>query len=152
MQCRHTLRFTTASPSTLIVHLPQATLPIASISQLTQLLVDEISGRLLSRICEIGTELCERVNGTWFVDLLSGRSVGRWQGCILYVLRDSWVVIAISQHRRNFQIHFAGDAISCSASRSGRDNRPSHIEAYRPGGQLSLFEWVQHTIESSLGR
>ncbi|RPD67175.1 hypothetical protein L226DRAFT_499129 [Lentinus tigrinus ALCF2SS1-7] len=80
---RHTLRFTTASPSTLIVHLPQATLPIASISQLSQLLVDEISSRLLSRICEIGTELCERVNGTWFVDLLSGRSVGRWEGCTL---------------------------------------------------------------------
>ncbi|TFK89819.1 hypothetical protein K466DRAFT_597460 [Polyporus arcularius HHB13444] len=132
---RHTLRFTTASPSTLIVHLPQATLPIASISQLTQLLVDEISSRLLSRICEIGTELCERVNGTWFVDLLSGRSVGRWEGCTL-----------------NFRINFVGDAISCSASRSGRDNRPSHVEGYRPGGQLSLLEWVRHTIESSLGR
>ncbi|KAI0719565.1 subunit 17 of mediator complex-domain-containing protein [Cerioporus squamosus] len=130
---RHTLRFTTASPSTLIVHLPQATLPIASISQLTQLLVDEISSRLLSRICEVGTELCERVNGTWFVDLLSGRSVGRWEGCTL-----------------NFKINFAGDAISCSASRSGRDNRPSHVESYRPGGQLSLLEWVRHTIESSL--
>ncbi|TBU40113.1 subunit 17 of mediator complex-domain-containing protein [Dichomitus squalens] len=80
---RHTLRFTTASPSTLIVHLPQATLPIASISQLTQLLVDEVCGGLLSRICEMGTGLCERVNGTWFVDLLSGRSVGRWEGCVL---------------------------------------------------------------------
>ncbi|KAI0750794.1 subunit 17 of mediator complex-domain-containing protein [Daedaleopsis nitida] len=80
---RHTLRFTTASPSTLIVHLPQATLSIASISQLTQLLIDEISGGLLSRICGIGTDLCERVNGSWFVDLLSGRSVGRWEGCIL---------------------------------------------------------------------
>ncbi|KAH9943450.1 subunit 17 of mediator complex-domain-containing protein [Epithele typhae] len=80
---RHTLRFTMASPSTLVVHLPQATLPIASVTQLVQLLADEISSRLLNRICEIGTELCERVNGTWFVDLLSGRSVGRWQGCTL---------------------------------------------------------------------
>lgn len=132
---RHTLRFTTASPSTLVVHLPQATLPIASISQLNQLLVDEISGGLLSRICEMGTELCEWVNGTWFVDLLSGRSVGRWEGCVL-----------------NFQIVFSGDSISCSASRSGRDNRPTHIEKYRPGGQLSLFEWVRHTMASSLGR
>ena len=82
---RHTLRFTTASPSMLIVHLPQATLPIASISQLNQLLVDEISGGLLTRICEMGTELCERVGGSWFVDLLSARSVGRWEGCILLV-------------------------------------------------------------------
>ncbi|KAI0677611.1 subunit 17 of mediator complex-domain-containing protein [Trametes maxima] len=80
---RHTLRFTTSSPSTLTAHMPQATLSIASISQLSQLLVDEISGRLLNRICEIGTERCERVSGTWFVDLLSGRSVGRWEGCVL---------------------------------------------------------------------
>ncbi|KAI9063255.1 hypothetical protein FKP32DRAFT_1666662 [Trametes sanguinea] len=81
---RHTLRFTTSSPSTLTAHLPQATLSIASISQLTQLLGDEISSRLLRRICEIGAERCEKVNGTWFVDLLSGRSVGRWEGCVLY--------------------------------------------------------------------
>ncbi|KAI0638177.1 subunit 17 of mediator complex-domain-containing protein [Trametes polyzona] len=80
---RHTLRLTTSSPSTLTAHLPQATLPIASISQLTQLLVDEISSLLLRRICDIGTERCERVSGTWFVDLLSVRSVGRWQGCVL---------------------------------------------------------------------
>ncbi|EIW61969.1 uncharacterized protein TRAVEDRAFT_44798 [Trametes versicolor FP-101664 SS1] len=80
---RHTLRFTTTSPSTLTAHLPQATLPIASIFQLTQLLVDEISSRLLYRICDIGTERCKTVNGTWFVDLLSGRSVGKWEGCVL---------------------------------------------------------------------
>ncbi|KAI0375628.1 hypothetical protein BV20DRAFT_984465 [Pilatotrama ljubarskyi] len=80
---RYTLRFTTSSPSTLTAHLPQATLSIASISQLTQLLVDEISSQLLHQICDIGTERCERVSGTWFVDLLSGRSVGRWEGCVL---------------------------------------------------------------------
>ncbi|KAH9853483.1 subunit 17 of mediator complex-domain-containing protein [Lenzites betulinus] len=80
---RHTLRLTTSSPSTLTAHLPQATLSIASISQLTQLLVDEISSCLLYRICDIGTERCARVSGTWFVDLISGRSVGRWEGCVL---------------------------------------------------------------------
>ncbi|KAI0349426.1 hypothetical protein OH77DRAFT_1580604 [Trametes cingulata] len=80
---RYTLRFTTSSPSTLTAHLPQATLSIASISQLSQLLVDETSSQLLHQICDIGTERCERVSGTWFVDLLSGRSVGRWEGCIL---------------------------------------------------------------------
>ncbi|KAI9001021.1 subunit 17 of mediator complex-domain-containing protein [Trametes punicea] len=132
---RHTLRFTTSSPSTLTAHLPQATLSIASISQLTQLLVDEISSCLLRRICEIGTERCDKVNETWFVDLLSGRSVGRWEGCIL-----------------DFRISFKGAIVECSASRANREGRASHIEAYRPGGQLTLFEWVRHIIDSSLGR
>ncbi|KAH9951596.1 subunit 17 of mediator complex-domain-containing protein [Amylocystis lapponica] len=80
---RHTLRFTLISPSSLIAHLPQATLTIASIPQLIQLLVDEVSGCILNRICDIGSEMCSRVSATWFVDLLTGRSVGRWEGCVL---------------------------------------------------------------------
>ncbi|KAI0335458.1 hypothetical protein GY45DRAFT_799896 [Cubamyces sp. BRFM 1775] len=132
---RHTLRFTTSSPSTLTAHLPQATLPVASISQLTQLLVDEISSRLLHRICDIGTDRCEKVNGTWFVDLLSGRCVGRWEGCVL-----------------DFRISFSGTAVACAASRASRDGRAILIDTYGAGGQLSLFEWVCHTVDSSLGR
>ncbi|KAI0832410.1 subunit 17 of mediator complex-domain-containing protein [Trametes gibbosa] len=132
---RHTLRFTMASPSTLTAHLPQATLSIASISQLTQLLVDEMSSCLLYRICDIGTECCESVSGTWFVDLISGRSVGRWEGCVL-----------------NFLVSFNGDTVNCSASRANRNGRTSHVEAYRPGGRSFLFEWVRHTIDTSLGR
>ncbi|KAJ8481963.1 hypothetical protein ONZ51_g5679 [Trametes cubensis] len=96
---RHTIRFTTSSPSTLTAHLPQATLPVASISQLTQLLVDEISSRLLHRICDIGTDRCEKVNGTWFVDLLSGRCVGRWEGCVLdFRISFSGTVVATLMH------------------------------------------------------
>lgn len=81
----YSLRFTFSSPSSLIAHLPQATLTIASIPQLTQLLVDEIGSCLLNRICELGSTLCEPVHGTWFVDLLTGRSVGRWEGHVLWV-------------------------------------------------------------------
>ncbi|OBZ70158.1 Mediator of RNA polymerase II transcription subunit 17 [Grifola frondosa] len=62
---RHTLRFTFISPSSLTAHLPQATLIIASIPQLTQLLIDEVGGRILSRICELGSDLCDSVDGTW---------------------------------------------------------------------------------------
>ena len=80
---RHTLRFTYSSPSSLTAHLPQATLTIASITHLTQLLFDEVSRNLLDRICEIGTQMCESVHGTWFVDLLAGRTVGRWEGRVL---------------------------------------------------------------------
>ncbi|KZT12461.1 uncharacterized protein LAESUDRAFT_638864 [Laetiporus sulphureus 93-53] len=82
-QVVHTLRFTFVSPSILVAHLPQATLGIASIPQLSQLLADEVGGCILKRICDIGTERCAGVDGTWFVDLLTGRSVGRWEGCVL---------------------------------------------------------------------
>ncbi|CCM01597.1 uncharacterized protein FIBRA_03657 [Fibroporia radiculosa] len=80
---RHSLRFTFLSPSMLIAHLPQATMGIASIPQLSQLLGDEMGACLLKGICDIGTERCGSVNGTWFVDTLTGRGVGRWEGCVL---------------------------------------------------------------------
>ncbi|OCH94116.1 hypothetical protein OBBRIDRAFT_852282 [Obba rivulosa] len=80
---RHTLRFALQSPSSLIAHLPQATLSLASIPQLAQLLKDEVTICILNRICETGHDLCDRASGTWFVDLLTGRSVGRWEGCVL---------------------------------------------------------------------
>lgn len=51
------MRFTFSSPSTLMAHLPQATLPIATIFQLSQLLVDEVMTCLLQRICDIGKEV-----------------------------------------------------------------------------------------------
>jgi len=82
---RHTLRLTFLSPSSLTAHLPQATLTLSSIPQLVQLLCDEIEHCILNRICELGSEICDRVDGTWFVDPVSGRSVGRWEGSVLYV-------------------------------------------------------------------
>jgi mediator of RNA polymerase II transcription subunit 17 len=80
---RHTLRFTLVSPSSLTAHLSQATLVVLSISQLTQLLSSEIERYLLSIICDLGRSICSRVNGTWFVDQVKGRSVGRWEGCVV---------------------------------------------------------------------
>ncbi|EIN10368.1 hypothetical protein PUNSTDRAFT_65442 [Punctularia strigosozonata HHB-11173 SS5] len=82
---RYTIRFTFSSPSTLTAHLPHATLPVASIPQLNQLLTDEVEQCILGSIRDTGKELCETLGGTWFVDLLSGRAVGRWDGCILSV-------------------------------------------------------------------
>lgn len=81
---RHTIRLTFLSPSSLTAHLPQATIAILTIPQLCQLLTDEVEHCLLQRICEVGHQLCENVGGTWFVDL--SRCVGRWEGCVLYVL------------------------------------------------------------------
>ena len=85
---RHTIRFTFQAPSTLAAHLPQVTsLPIISGPQLTQLLVDEFERSLLGRLCSIGNEVCgEGINATWFVDEMSCRCVGRWEGCLLYDL------------------------------------------------------------------
>ncbi|KIK48933.1 hypothetical protein CY34DRAFT_518618 [Suillus luteus UH-Slu-Lm8-n1] len=80
---RESLRLTFLSPSSLTAHLPQATLPIASIPQLVQLLSDEVERCLLNRLCEVGSQVCDRVGATWFVDFVSGKAVGRWEGNIL---------------------------------------------------------------------
>lgn len=81
IDARHTVRLTFRAPSSLTAHLPQATLAISSITQLQQLLSDEVERCLLQRICEVGQELCEQVGGMWFIDL--SRCVGRWEGCVL---------------------------------------------------------------------
>lgn len=78
---RNTLWFTFISPSTLTAHLPQATLEIASIPQLSQLLMDELERCLLQRICALGEKLCDVVGGVWFIDL--NRCVARWDGSVL---------------------------------------------------------------------
>ncbi|KDQ64550.1 hypothetical protein JAAARDRAFT_166933 [Jaapia argillacea MUCL 33604] len=137
---RDTIRFTFASPSSLTAHLPQATISISSIPQLCQLLADEVERCLLGRICDVGTEMCSSVNGIWFVDLVAGRSVGRWEGCVL-----------------NFRVSFGeGFTIMCSAFRlDSSDGHPGGIVATynakeRPG--LLLLAWVRETISMSLGR
>jgi mediator of RNA polymerase II transcription subunit 17, fungi type len=77
------LRFTFHAPSTLIAHLSQATLPIESVPQLVQLLRDETELCLLDRLCAVGKELTTGLNGTWFVDALTNKAVGKWDGCLL---------------------------------------------------------------------
>lgn len=37
-------------------------------------------------ICQIGTEVCKDLDGTWIVDPIMSRCVGFWQGFVLYVL------------------------------------------------------------------
>lgn len=74
---RHNIRFTFSSPSSLTTHLPHATISIASIPQLSQLLADETERSLLGRICAIGIELCQSLSGAWFVDDMMSRAVGR---------------------------------------------------------------------------
>lgn len=80
---RHSIRFTFAAPSNLMVHLPQATIQVVSMPHLCQLLVDEIERSMLGRICEIGIEICQSISGSWFVDDMMCRAVGRWEGCVL---------------------------------------------------------------------
>ncbi|KAG1892399.1 subunit 17 of mediator complex-domain-containing protein [Suillus subluteus] len=132
---RQTLRLTFLSPSSLTAHLPQATLPIASIPQLVQLLSDEVERCLLNRLCEVGSQVCERVGATWFVDFVSGKAVGRWEGNIL-----------------NFRVIFDKDfAIHSSAYRL---NRASHqlslLETYTPETSISLVAWLQELLEKTI--
>ncbi|KAF7977414.1 hypothetical protein HWV62_3550 [Athelia sp. TMB] len=133
---RHTIRLTFLSPSSLTAHLAQATLPLSSIPQLIQLLSDEVEQCLLNRFCEVGNAISDRVNGTWFVDIVNGRTVGRWEGCVL-----------------NFRVFFEQDfAIRCSAFRldHGRGDQEALLEAYGPELQMSLLDWVKKTVEQTL--
>jgi mediator of RNA polymerase II transcription subunit 17 len=69
------------SPSTLTAHLPQATLSVSSLPQLTQLLMDEIDRCLLQKICIIGREIRHDVSGIWFVDLTDALLGGKVLCC-----------------------------------------------------------------------
>jgi len=110
---------------------------ISSIPQLSQLLIDEVEGFILTRICEIGTNTCEIVNGTWFLDLITSRSVGRWDGYVL-----------------DFRISFiAGDRFRCRACTLDGAGKPTKVlDTYESGvgNETQLFAWVQKTIEMSL--
>lgn len=132
---RQTLRLTFLSPSSLTAHLPQATLPIASIPQLVQLLSDEVERCLLNRLCEVGSQVCERVGATWFVDFVSGKAVGRWEGNIL-----------------NFRVIFDKDfAIHSSAYRLDRTSyQLSLLETYTPETSISLVAWLQELLEKTI--
>jgi len=137
---RHSIRLTFLSPSTLVAHLPQATISIVSIPQLRQLLVDEIERSLLGRICEIGTDVCETISGTWFIDEMMCRSVGRWEGCVL-----------------NFRVKCVDRLkVDCFALRLvAKDKDTASIPeqfAYgsREDKSVGLFSWVRHIIEDTL--
>ncbi|KAF9247092.1 subunit 17 of mediator complex-domain-containing protein [Melanogaster broomeanus] len=133
---RQTLRLTFLSPSSLTAHLPQATLSIASIPQLTQLLSDEVEKCLLHKLCESGNHQCERIGGTWFVDMVSGKTIGRWEGCII-----------------NFCVSFAEDfAIHSSAYllARGSGDQMSLIDVYSPQKTPSLISWQVGILERIL--
>jgi len=143
---RHSIRFSFFSPSSLVAHLPQATITIVSVPQLRQLLVDEFEGRLLGRICSTGTELCENINGTWFVDEMMCRSVGRWEGCVL-----------------NFRVKcsesFSLDCYAHQLLSTDKDkdkDRQSGTSAVqfsylgREDQSEGLFSWVRRIIEGTL--
>ncbi|KAF8843129.1 hypothetical protein BDN67DRAFT_924851 [Paxillus ammoniavirescens] len=133
---RQTLRLTFLSPSSLTAHLPQATLPISSIPQLTQLLSDEVGKCLLHKLCESGNHHCERIGGTWFVDMVSGKAIGRWEGCIV-----------------NFCVSFAENfAIHSSAYRLDRGSvdHMSFIDTYSPLETTSLTSWQLSILDRIL--
>ncbi|KAH9844297.1 subunit 17 of mediator complex-domain-containing protein [Rhodofomes roseus] len=135
---RQTLRFTFVSPSLLIAHLPQATLGIVSMAQLSQLLADEVGMFLLKRICDIGTERCSGVSGAWFVDTLTSRSVGKWEGCVL-----------------NFRVSFSDDAtLLCTATRveraKGQLQPTTETYTTKQQNDSTLFDWTMHIIDSAL--
>jgi len=97
--------------------------------------LDETERFLLGRICEIGQELCEPVNGAWFLDQLTSRSVGRWEGNVL-----------------DFRVSFTGEpvAIRCSAHKLEGTHKLQTIFAAYNGNDGPLTKWVHKTIKQVL--
>ncbi|KAJ7904566.1 subunit 17 of mediator complex-domain-containing protein [Mycena olivaceomarginata] len=134
IDARHTVRLTFRAPSSLTAHLPQATLAISSITQLQQLLSDEVERCLLQRICEVGQELCEQVGGMWFIDL--SRCVGRWEGCVL-----------------NFRIFVKDAVIHCAAFRLGKTGlQQGDALTYSTDLNVPLLTWAEGTIRAALAQ
>ncbi|KAF8913947.1 subunit 17 of mediator complex-domain-containing protein [Gymnopilus junonius] len=126
--------FTFVSPSTLTAHLSQATLTISSLSQLCQLLMDEMERFLLQRICAIGQDLCQSLGGIWFIDL--NRCVAKWEGCVL-----------------NFHISYGLDlSIQCSAFKvDATTGKQGQTQTY-VNGTVPLMTWIQRIIQQSSHR
>ncbi|KAI0307178.1 subunit 17 of mediator complex-domain-containing protein [Multifurca ochricompacta] len=118
------LRFTFSSPSSLVAHLSQATLPVSSIPQLQC---------LLQRICEMGTEMSERLSGTWLVDMPMNRVVGKWEG-----------------HMLTFSV-MCDEDLQCSVSRLVRlTGHEEAISKTYATGSTAMFSWIREIIELSL--
>ncbi|KAI5124903.1 hypothetical protein M0805_007331 [Coniferiporia weirii] len=163
IDARHTIRFTFASPSSLTAHLPQATIAIASIPQLAQLLADETERGLLARICELGIEVCHALNGTWFVDEIMCRAVGRWEGCALNFRIRCAADLTLDCHAHQLlRAHplrpgFVSEASHAQMQLSSLNTVPTGVSqptllAYsgRADKSLGLFAWVRRVIEDTL--
>lgn len=124
---RYTLRLTLTSPSTLFIHLPQVTQPITSMPQLYQLLSDEIERYLLTRICGLGKALTQDAIGSWFVDLVTNRCVGKLEGQFV-----------------NFSVIYQTGNLRCMAFRMHKETRrETLIQDYTSKDGQGLFEWVE---------
>ncbi|KAL0949506.1 hypothetical protein HGRIS_009558 [Hohenbuehelia grisea] len=129
---QHTLRMIMVAPATLTVLLAHATLTISSLPQFRQLLADEIQRCLLSRICDAGKQLCEAVNGTWYVDL--DRCIGKWEGGAV-----------------NVKVHYSQDSvIQCMIFRLGRSNRRPEPLRYTGHTTTPLLAWVSQNIQEAV--
>ena len=99
--------------------------------------MDEIEKFLLNTICDSGSQASEGVNGTWFVDPVSGKTIGRWDGCILY-----------------FRVFFGSDfAIQSTTVRLDKvsGTKTTHTETY-DSDKSSFVAWLHTVVENSINQ
>jgi mediator of RNA polymerase II transcription subunit 17 len=77
---KQVIRLTFQSPSTLVAQTAQANVNVSSMPQLAQMLQDEVELVLLERLTEIGRQACGDAKALWFVDRVTSRAMGRWDG------------------------------------------------------------------------
>jgi mediator of RNA polymerase II transcription subunit 17 len=152
---RYVLRLSLASPSTLIVHLPQVTQTITSMPQLHQLIADEFERYLLTRICELGKAFTQDAVGSWFVDLVTSRCIGKLEGQLVYVLSVSSHLheLKLFTSSRNFSVLYQSGSIQASAFQMSRESRKETLfETYSSQSQQGLFDWVDRIAKKLSSR
>jgi mediator of RNA polymerase II transcription subunit 17 len=76
----HVVRLTFTSPTTLTIHVLQATLPITDMPQLRRMLRTEVGRCALETLVDVGKKDSPNDDGNWFVDRVEEVGVGLKKG------------------------------------------------------------------------
>ncbi len=112
--------------------------------------MDEVEQCLLNRIRDLGKDLTESLEGTWFIDL--DHCIGRWEGSVLCVLSLLPLSFKIETRNSNFRVAYdANYKINCTAYFLGQ-GRQGQAHQYPPKdyGEARFLDWVGFLIEDAI--
>lgn len=114
--------------------------------------MDEVEQCLLNRIRDLGKNLTENIEGTWFIDL--DHCVGRWEGCVLYVYVLLWHQMLLLTHTSNFRMTYGCDySINCTAYLLGHQpgkQGVAHLYPPKDHQEVKFLDWVNHLITNAI--
>ncbi|GJJ07541.1 hypothetical protein Clacol_001743 [Clathrus columnatus] len=115
--------------------LPQATLTITSVPQLYEILRDEVQKGFLNDICKIGETASMAKDGSWFIDQLSNKVIGRWEGVVL-----------------TCKLNFGDEThpeLSATVVQIKGKLQDKIVMRYTPELSVPLLSWISDTVRTS---